>query len=389
MKILYIITSSNIGGAQTHISQITEHMKENGVEVAVMANSISKKENWLEQELRKRNKESPMRFYLNPHLRNSFNPFIGMKAMKEIRKAVEEFKPDLVSLHSSAAGFWGRLAIKNKVPTIFTAHGWGFTEGAPIIRRKVALMAEKMVAKYCSKIICVSEYDRQLALRYGLANENKLVTVHNGVELSKEISSNHEIQNQNPLVNIVFVGRLAEPKQPEMLIAAFSKISEPIRDVAQIEIIGDGTKREKLQKLIKEKRLENRVKLLGALPREQVFKKLVKADIFTLISHYEGFPRSMLEAMSKGLPIVASNVGGVSEAVYPENGFLIDPVRKLQGNKEVVIQQIENALTKLIMDKGMRHRMGMNSCNRVEQKFSLDMMFKETNFIYKQISDIN
>ena len=284
MKILYIITKSEAGGAQTHVFQLSRYMAEKGSEVAVMAYPGG----WLENELRIKNKELGIEFYPNKYFKNSYNPLLGLKAMKEVKKAVQDFQPDIVSCHSTVAGFWTRLALRRFVRqgkpfVIFTAHGWGFTQGVFWFRRKLLPLAEKIASRYCKKIICVSEYDRQLALKYKIAPKEKLVTIYNGVEIQS--TTNYQlptINNREP--RIVFVGRLAEPKQPELLLEAFNELLDDVKKRAQVAIIGDGPKREKLEKIVKEKSLQNKVKLLGGLTREKVFEVLRKSDIFSSFS---------------------------------------------------------------------------------------------------------
>ena len=165
MKILYLITKSEPGGAQTHIYQLSKYFIEKGNQVAIM----SYPGGWLEQEAEKLGIE----FYPNKYFSNIPNPFKLFKAMEEIKKIVKDFKPDLIACHSTAAGFLGRLAIRNKIPTIFTAHGWAFTKGTPFLRKSIAILIEKVAGKFCSKIICVSYLDKSLTLNIELLQQTK------------------------------------------------------------------------------------------------------------------------------------------------------------------------------------------------------------------------
>jgi len=175
MRVLYITTKSEAGGAQTHIYQLSKYFIEKGNRVAIM----SYPGGWLEQEAKKLG----VRFYSNKYFSNIPNPFTIFKAIKEIKKAVKDFNPDLVCCHSTAAGFLGRLTIKNKIPTIFTAHGWAFTKGTPFLRKTIAILIEKLAGKFCSKIICVSDFDKSLVLKYKITSIDKIEVVHNGVNI--------------------------------------------------------------------------------------------------------------------------------------------------------------------------------------------------------------
>lgn len=369
MKIFYLITKSEIGGAQVNVYQLSKYFIEKGGVVAVMAYPGG----WLEFKVKKMGGK----FYPNRYLSNSPNPIKALKAIGEIKRAIQDFKPDLIGCHSTAAGFLGRIAIRNKIPIIFTAHGWGFSEGAGALRRMILMTAEKLVARYCWKIICVSEYDRQLALKYRIATEEKLITIHNGVEKERNNADNKQ-KDANIIsgrgIKIVFVGRLTEPKDPILLLRAFNELEKELKDKAEVLIIGEGEKRKELERFIKNNELSEKVKLLGSLPREKVFETLIGADIFVLTSNWEGFPITILEAMSCSLPIIATDVGGVKEVVNNEVGFLIKRSDK---------QGFKNALIQLIESPDLRFKMGKNAKERVEKEFSLERMLGETEIVYK------
>ncbi len=378
MKIFYLITKSTVGGVQTHIYQLSRHFAREGNIVAVM----SCPGGWLEKAV----KEMGVKFYPNVYLANTVNIFKLFKAMKEIKKAIRDFEPDLVSCHSTVAGVLGRMAIRKRIPTVFTAHGWGFSPGVPFWRKYLILLAEKIVSRFSHKIICVSYFDKSLALKHKIAPEGKLEVIHNGVELQNLDFKEKAIKY--PL-KIVFVGRLGRQKDPILLLRAFNNLSPELKNKTLVSIIGDGPKRKKLENFIKENKLEDRVVLTGDLKREKIFEIFRNSDIFVLTSNWEGFPRSILEAMSFGLAVIATNVGGVKEAIssgdygqdynqdYGQDcGILI---RK--GSKK----ELENALEKLLKNPQLIQKMGEKARERVRDNFSLEEMFEKTEKVYKEI----
>ena len=367
MRIFYVITKSETGGAQTHIYQLSNYFISKGDKVAVMAHPGG----WLEKEL----KRIGAVFYPNIFLSNSINPVKDIQAIATIKKAVKDFKPDLISGHSSKAGFLARLAIRNKIPTIFTAHGWGFTEGVPFLRKYLVIFLEKLAAKYCLKIICVSNFDKNLALRYKIAPLKKLTVIHNGVEINGQERAREKIQPKQQ-IRIVFVGRLAQPKEPLMLLESFNNLPPKLKGIARIDIIGDGPKRKEVEEFIKKNKLKEKAKLLGNLPRGKVFEVLKKSDIFVLTSKWEGFPRSILEAMSCGLAVIASDVGGVREAVDNSCGILVKR-NETEGLRQALIKLIENPL--------LTRKMGEKSRQKAEGEFSLHKMLTATEKIYEQV----
>jgi len=357
MKILYIITKSEAGGAQTHVAELCKYFSNKGNTVGV----LSYPGGWLQTEVEKMG----IKFFANNYFSNSLNPVRIIKAYLETKKVIKEFKPDLVHCHSSAAGAYGRLAVRNKIRTLYTAHGWGFNIGVPFFQKWIAILIEKYLSGYTSKIICVSDFVKNLGLKFRIAPEDKFVVIKNGV-LVKEINP----RSIDKKVRIVFVGRLAEPKDPLLLLEAVNKIKD--KSLFEVSIVGDGKKRIECENFIKEKHLVN-VKIFGELDLLEVDKLLQDSDIFVLISKWEGLPLTILEAMSVGLPVVVSNVGGISEVVNTENGILVE-------NK---VDDIEQALVELIQNRGLRLKMGESGYEKVKQSFSLGKMLEELEYIYK------
>ena len=364
MKILYLVTSSGVGGVSTHISQLSRHFKDKGWEIAVM----SRPGGWLEEDVKK----IGIKFYPNSYFSNFPNPFAWLKAKKEIEKVVSNFEPDLISCHSTVAGFLTRIAVKNKILTIFTAHGWGFTMGVPFFRKIPVILVEKYISRFCSKIICVSDYDKNIALKYKIASLEKLTVVHNGVEIKEPQILN--LKPQEEKIRMVFVGRLAKQKDPLLFLEAISELEQGLKEKLEVSIVGEGPKRKKLENFIKKNNLK--IKLLGELKRERVFEVLKQNHVFVLISKWEGFPRTILEAMTCGLAIIASDVGGTREAVDKSCGILVE-----RGDKEGV----KNAIQCLLENPQKIENMAKNAQNRVREKFSLEKMFKETEKVYLSI----
>lgn len=352
MRILYTITKSEIGGAQVHVMQLAKHMKDSGNAVAI----VSQPGGWLENEATKLG----IRFYNNPYFANSFNPFRIKKSFSLIKKIVSEFNPDIVHTHSSFAGIITRLAIKNKIPTIFTAHSWAFTDGASLFRKIIAPISERFASQYTSKIICVSKFDRELALQYRIASSEKITVIYNGVS--------ETLLNTSKEKNIVSVGRLAYPKDFVLLLQAYMASGSSLK----FEIIGKGPDKRIIEEEIVRLGLVGRVTIRSDFNGpEDVRKELAKASIFILISKHEGLPITILEAMSAGLPIIASNVGGISEEIDETCGILVE------NNVEEICTAI-----KLLSETDKQKQMGESARRRYEEKFSLEKFLHETESVY-------
>lgn len=361
MRILHVITKSELGGAQTHVWQVCRYLRDRGHEAHICAAPGG----WL-QDMASRH---GVPFHANAALSNSLDPLKGLRAGKEIASLAVAMRPDVIHCHSSAAGFWTRLAIRGSTPTVFTAHGWGFMPGAPRLRRTGLLLAERLVSRYTARYVCVSERDGQLALQLGIASPGKLVVIHNGVESGDGGAPGRDARET---IRLVMVGRLARPKEPETLVQALSELSAELRRAYEVVIVGEGPLLPRLRDLVA--RGSANVRLAGAIPRDEVLRVMAGSDVFALISRYEGFPISILEAMSMGLAIVASDVGGVREAVTPDCGILM-----ARGDKE----GLKRALARLASDRDAIRRFGAAARERARKEFSVTTMCDKTLAVYE------
>ncbi len=362
MKILYFITKSELGGAQTHVSQLMEYMHSQGHTVGVSAHPGGP--------LEQRAHELGIKFYPNRFFRNTFNPLSIVNAFRTVKKATRDFQPELVHVHSSMAGFIARIAIRGKIATIFTAHSWAFTDGVSVMRKYIAIIAEKCASYFTKKIICVSEFDKQLALRYRVAPSDKLVTIYNGVQSVQEI----EKLAHTPL-RAITVGRFAHQKRFDLLITAIAALPDFFKKNIHLNIVGDGEQKQMLLDLVVEKKLTKQVSFLSAVENTEVFQLLNSSDMFILISRYEGFPMTILEAMAAGVPVIASSVGGIPEAIDDTCGILV----------ENTIESIATALMKMITDSEQRIIMGISAKERFEKLFSLKQCLKNTEAVYDEV----
>lgn len=368
MKILYVITKSEVGGAQTHVADLCRYFVKQGNKVAVM----SYPGGWLETEVIR----CGAQFFPNKYFSNSLNPFKVLKAFSAAAGAMRDFKPDLVSCHSSAAGIITRLTVRNKIPTIFTAHGWSFNLGVPGWQNFLGVITEKIAARYCAKIIAVCDFVKNLGVNNAVAIAEKFQVVYNGIVV---VDSRLSLSNDE-FLRIVFAGRLARPKQPLLLLEALSELATDLKKRVILDIYGDGPQRLLLQQRIDEDKLSN-VKITSSLYRSEIISKMGKADVLVLPTSYEGFPYVVLEAMSNGLAVVASNVGGIREAVNDDNGWLVE---------NNTVKDWKNILELMLQDLTSVRRKGQRGLIKVNEKFSLENMCSQTAKIYNELlSDKN
>lgn len=364
MKLLYLLTVSEpLGGAQVHVRDLATALKQKKWSVIVLVGS----EGLFTDQL----KEKGIPYRIIRNLVRPINPLRDCLAVLEIRRAIKSEQPDVVSTHSSKAGWLGRLACSTmKVPVLFTAHGWAFTSGVPNPQRTIYKIAEKVIAPLSSRIITVSESDKALALNVGLSTSGRIDSIHNGMpDVGSELRA-HPIHNPPRLV---MVARFVKQKDHGSLFRALHKLrGEPWT----LDLIGDGPLRANYEALAKGLGLEDRVRFLGT--RNDVPQLLHKSQIFILTSRWEGFPRSILEAMRAGMPVVASDVGGVKEAVIDgQTGYVVP-----RGD----VNLLKERLRKLIQDPTLRKSMGDTGRKLYAERFTFDHMFEKTLPIYETFS---
>lgn len=291
------------------------------------------------------------------------------RAFQRIRALVRELKPDLIHTHSFKAGMLGRIAAHvTGTPSMFTAHGWAFTNGVPLIQRVIAVPCEWLLSKVTSRIITVSEADHRLGLQYRVARQPRMITVLNGVDPLPAPARRFPAD----VPRIVMVGRFEPQKDQMLLVRALREVGQPF----EVWFIGDGSLRGRVEEEVRGLGLADRVRFFGTC--RNVPELLEQADVFVLTSRYEGLPMSILEAMRAGLPVVATDVGGVSEAVREGvTGFLAP-----RGDSAV----LRDRLAELLGDRELRLRMGAEGRRRFEQEFSSGIMVESTRLVYERVA---
>ena len=225
---------------------------------------------------------------------------------------------DVVQLNSSKAGLLGRLAMVGGPATVFTAHGWAFAQQPGAKARQAYLAMERATAPLADAIVCVAAAERERALAAGIRPASRLHVIHNGIDAPAQPPE----RGPWPLrPRLVTVARLNADKDVATLLAA---LAQPAAQAWRAEIVGDGPEREALEAQCDALDLRSRVRFAGE--RDDVADRLAQADAFVLPSRMEALPMSILEAMAAALPVVACDVGGVSEEVAEgRTGLLVPP----------------------------------------------------------------
>lgn len=362
LKIAYVITRSDvIGGASVHVLDLALGAQSAGHDVAIFVGG--------EGIFIERARAVGLKCTTVKSLVREISPVMDVKCFFELRKKIADFSPSVIHLHSSKAGIVGRLVARSLgVPAIFTAHGWAFTEGVSPKRRIMYRFIESVMARMAAKIITVSDYDKNLALRSKVADAQKIVTIHNGMPAVQANVRCPEDRRNQP-IRLIMVARFEKPKNQMLLLECLAQTRSRSW---LLELVGDGPEMQSVKSWCSELGLDDRVTFSGA--RNDVAARLATSDVFVLISNWEGLPLTILEAMRGGIPVLASAVGGVPEAVLHMNtGLLVD-----NSNKEEIVQSLDL----IISSEPMRDAMGRQGRKCFEDGFTFEMMLKSTLDVY-------
>ncbi|MCK6462537.1 MAG: glycosyltransferase family 4 protein [Candidatus Pacebacteria bacterium] len=363
-KVLFIITKSVWGGAQKYVHDIAVNLPKDKFQAAVAGGGSGPMADKIKAE--------GLPYFEIKNFQRNVNILKEFLAFFEIIKILFREKPDIVHVSSSKAGGVAGLAVvvysalrrassffhqghngndsKTNLPAsspskplaVFTVHGWAFLEDRPDWQIRLIKFASKITCLFYDKIICVSRNDYNEALKNKIAPGKKLFVIHNGV---KPEDYNFEERTEKEFV----VGTIGE--------AAKNKGHAYLTEAAKIV---PGIK----------------LNIISNIPNAARYLK--NFDIFVLPSIKEGLPYVILEAGLAGLPVVASNIGGILEIIEDDkNGLLVPPADP---------EALARAIKKLVEDKTLRENLAKNLHEKITKEFSLEKMLSATVAAYKKQS---
>lgn len=309
--------------------------------------------------------------------RNPLNPK-NLKGYKQLIKLVKDEKYDFINCHQPVGGMMGRkVAHKFHLPCIYTAHGFHFFKGAPLKNNLIFKPIEKHYSRYTDALVTINNEDFNNAKKM---HAKKVYLINGiGIDLGK-YKENKNLDktklrasvglNDDDFI-VLAVGELNKNKNHIVILEAIKQISN---SKIKFVICGQGPRKEEYEKFIKENKLEDRIKLLGF--RKDVKDFVQASDIFVMPSLREGLPRSMLEAMAYGKPIVASKIRGCRDLVgNNEGGYLCDPTS---------VSEFVLSIEKLFSDKNKYNQCSARNKKEVEN-YSFDKVNKQMIEIYSNI----
>jgi glycosyltransferase involved in cell wall biosynthesis len=359
LRIALLITGAkNMGGAQAHVRDLAVGLRSRGHDCTVL---VGPPEGLFQTELRDIGiKVKVLRSFLKP-----LHPLRDLRAFAELLLELRRMKPDLLAAHTAKAGFLGRLAAMCLgIPCVFTPHGVSIIDRKTGGPQTVFLTLERLAGKFGAKMITVCEAERLLVKQWRILKPEKVAVVHNGIPTSSLTSD----QGHEPPV-ISMVARFDTQKDHMTLLRALAELTSW---AWTLRLIGCGPLMHAVEQLATELGIRHRIEFLGE--RADIPELLSNSQIFVLTTHWEAFPISILEAMRAGLPVVATDVGGIAEAVEDgTTGFLVPPsdYRRLKQSLSVLLEQ-----------PSMRVLQGEAGHRRFHKDFEVDSMVTSTLAMY-------
>lgn len=312
-------------------------------------------------------------------------PALSLTPMLNLRRLLQERTCDILHCHGGRAALYGRLAAASlrarRPKTVYTIHGFAAPHYG-LARRAILLTLERLLAPTTDAVIAVCAAERQAFLADVHVPPERMHVVRNGIDTTHFRDVAADVADQRSglgvpsgSVLVTTVCRLYFPKDFDTLLRAFSSVRTQSPQ-AHLLIVGDGPYRPQVEGLIRELGLGSAVTLSGF--RRDIREILAASDIFVLsTTSGEGLPLTILEAMASSLPVVASDVAGIGEAVIPEEtGLLVPPSDP---------SALSAALLDIIAHTERAQSMGRQGRDRADASFTLERMGRETAAIYEQL----
>lgn len=304
-----------------------------------------------------------------------------LKTVLKIRKLIGKYKPDIIYAHSSKAGAIVRMAgIGMKSKCIYNPHGWAFNMQGSKRNQIMYKMMEKVMAPFCSKIVCISEAERQSALVNGICSDKKIQVIYNGVDIEEyEASKKHPIFREHLNIPedsfvIGYVGRLTKQKAPDIFIKMARMIKDKIPE-AYFLMVGNGELEGKVKDYAEQYGLSNCLFITGWITNPLDYIALF--DVAVLLSRWEGFGLAIPEYMMCGKPVVATAVDAILNLITDHKNGLLVPMDDFKAASEAVIEIYKDDLLKAsLIDQGTKD---------VYEKFDIKRVSKETEELFYRL----
>jgi glycosyltransferase involved in cell wall biosynthesis len=360
MRVLHVIARLNVGGTARYITQLANELPKHGIETFVATGFVQGSE-----------VEDPSAKTIDlirvPAMGRSIRPIKDHLARKQLEKIIQEVKPDIIHTHTFKAGYVIRMK-QQGVPVVHTFHGHLLDDPEfSGFKSKLIIALEKKFAKKSAKLVTVGRRVADELLEQQIGTRNQFVNIPPGVVAVNVTPKAQALKNLNledngaPIVG--WIARVTGVKNPMRAL----EVADALPDTRFV-MAGGGD----LLEQVKAKAPAN-VSVIGWAEAADLFGA---SDIILSTSENEGIPVALIEAQLAGKPVVATDVGSVSEVILNHETGIV--TNKNAGS-------IASAVESLMLDKTTRDEMGRLAAARAQALFSVDRMINAHIELYKSI----
>ena len=360
MRVLHVIARLNVGGTARYITQLASELPKHGIETFVATGFVQGAE--VEDE-----SAQIIDLIRVPAMGRSINPIKDHFARKQLDKIIADVKPDIIHTHTFKAGYVIRMK-KQSVPVIHTFHGHLLDDPEfSGFKSKIIIELERMLAKKSAKLVTVGRRVSEELLEQKIGYRTQYVNIPPGVVPVNVTPKQQALKNLNleddgkPLVG--WIARVTGVKNPMRAL----EVADALPDTHFV-MAGGGD----LLDQVKAAAPAN-VSVIGWAEAADLFGA---ADIILSTSENEGMPVALIEAQLAGKPVVATDVGSVSEVILNHETGIV--TNKNAGS-------LASAVESLVLDKTTREEMGRLAIARAQALFSVDRMINAHIELYKSI----
>lgn len=343
IRVLRIIARLNIGGPAIHVALLTAGLQDAQFESRLVAGQIGPDEGDMADYARSLGVEA----LIIPSIGREIAPLDDIRAILALLRLMRDYRPQIVHTHTAKAGLLGRVAARLAgVPVVLhTFHGHVFYGYFGPLKTRFFILLEQISALFSDRILTISEGLRGDLLRYHIAGPEKIDVIPLGFDLQPfldldarrgEFRRELGVSTEQPLIGII--GRLVPVKDHVLFLEAAARLAA-IKPAARFAIVGDGEERAMLEAFVEKLGLREQVIFAGW--QREIMRVYADLDLVVLSSRNEGTPVSLIEAMSSGVPVVATAVGGTPDLLGQGRYGRLVPVREAQALAEAMRETLD------------------------------------------------
>ena len=381
IKVLEVLEAT-AGGTRKHLLSLLQSLDHDVFEVEVASPLVR---DGHDKDTRFAEDVRAMGLRLHPvDLHRSVRPLADLRGVLQLVRIVRRGNYDVVHLHSSKAGFLGRVAAKlNGVKTVYTPNGFYFLNAKSAITRRFFLLAEQLAARLTDRMVAVSESEREASLAHKAMPDSKIAVIPNAIE-SKDLAPDPDVRQRiraelgiaeaAPMVGTM--SRFIAQKDPVTLVRAMRLVLDEVPEMRFVWCGEGGDLQDDTVRAARELGVQDAFHYTGF--RHDAPDVMNSFDVFTLSSIFEGLPYALLEAMLMELPVVVTAVVGSRDVVEDgATGVLVEPRNPAA---------LAAAIVALLRDSDRAVALGSAARSVVLEKYGIERMVAEIQKLYRSLA---